>query len=130
VGRVLVIDDQFLVGAAIVWALTGHCEVVYMAQPAAALARLLAGERYDVVFCDLMMPTMDGFAFYESLVASMPEAAERVIFMTGGVRSARAEAFFARVSNVLLEKPFDIEGLQALVARRLGGASRDGAKTA
>jgi CheY-like chemotaxis protein len=125
-----VIDDQFLVGAAIAWALSGHCEVVFMTQPTAALARLLAGDRYDLVFCDLMMPAMDDFAFYESLVASIPEAAERVIFMTGGVRSARAAAFFARVSNVLLEKPFDIEGLRALVARRLGGVSLDGAKTA
>jgi CheY-like chemotaxis protein len=91
-----------------------------MTKATEALARLLAGERYDIVFCDVMMPEMDGVSFYESLVTSMPKAAERIIFMTGGVHSARAEAFFARVSNVLLEKPIDIEGLQALVARRLG----------
>jgi CheY-like chemotaxis protein len=118
------------VGAALARALSQQCEVVVLTRAAPALERLLAGERFEIVFCDLMMPEMDGFSFYESLAASMPQAADRVIFVTGAPHSARAEAFFARVPNVLLEKPIDIEGLQALVARRLGGAPIDDAKIA
>jgi CheY-like chemotaxis protein len=129
-GRVLVIDDDPLVGGAIARVLSGPCEVVFVTEAASALARLLDGERFDVILCDLMMPSMDGFSFYESLVVSKPEAAERVIFMTGDPSSARVEAFFARVSNLLLEKPIDAESLQALVSRRIGGAPVDRAKTA
>jgi CheY-like chemotaxis protein len=130
IGRVLVVDHEPLSGAGLARALSGHCEVVVETEAAAGLARLFAGERFDVVLCDLMMPSMDGLSFYEALAASMPEAAQRVVFMTSGILSADAEAFFARISNVVLEKPIDAEGLQALVARRIDGTLVDCARTA
>lgn len=103
--------------------LSKDCEVKTESRAEAALVRLLGGERYDIVLCDLMMTSMDGIEFHRRLVATLPEQAHRVVFITGGALTARVDAFFRRVPNLLLEKPLDLEGVRALVDRRI----RDGA---
>lgn len=117
--RVLVIDDEPLLGIAVKRALSREYEVVVLSDAADALPRLQAGERYDVVLCDLMMPRMDGIEFYRQLSATLPSEAGRIVFITGGALTARVESFFRQVPNVLLEKPVDLEGLRALVERRV-----------
>ena len=37
--------------------------------------------------------------------------------------TARVEAFFQRVPNLLLDKPIDLDGLRALIERRVGAPS-------
>lgn len=120
-GRVLVIDDEPLLGAAVQRALSRENEVVVASDAAGALRRLQAGERYDVVLCDLMMPAMDGIEFYRQLSSALPEEASRVVFVTGGALTARVESFFRSVPNLLLEKPIDVDGLCALIERRIRG---------
>ena len=63
-----------------------------------ALARITAGERFDVILCDLMMPHMTGMDLHAALAGAVPEQAERMIFMTGGAftPSARARARSSR----------------------------------
>lgn len=129
VGRVLIIDDEPQLGAALGRALSGQFEVEAVAEAGEAIERLLRGEWYDVVLCDLTMPSMGGIDFYEALLVVIPQEAQRVVFMTGRALSASDEAFFSRISNVLLDKPIDIEGLQALVERRIGSATLDSDKT-
>jgi hypothetical protein len=46
-----------------------------------------------------------------------------MVFMTGGAMTARVEAFFQRVPNLLLDKPIDLDGLRALIERRVGAPS-------
>lgn len=118
---VLVIDDEPFLGDAVRRALGEQHLVVCVTEAAEALARLQRGERYDVVLCDLMMPAMDGIEFHRRLAAELPEEAARVAFITGGAVTARVEAFFRRVPNLLLEKPLDLDGLRALVERRVRG---------
>jgi hypothetical protein len=43
--------------------------------------------------------------------------AERMVFVTGGVFTARARDFLASVDNPRLGKPFDIDSLLATVRR-------------
>jgi len=124
-GRVLIVDDEPLVAKAVERVLADKNEVVIAADAADALARLEAGERYDVVLCDLMMPVMDGIELHRRLRASLPGEADRIVFFTGGALTARVEWFFRQVPNVLLEKPIDVEGLHALIERRV----RDGARS-
>jgi CheY-like chemotaxis protein len=120
-GRVLVIDDEPAVLRQIAEMLSDAHEVVAVISAAQALERLLAGERYDVVLCDLMMPIMDGIELHRRLAASLPDEADRIVFFTGDALTARVDAFFAHVPNVLLEKPIDFEGLRGLVERRARG---------
>jgi CheY-like chemotaxis protein/anti-sigma regulatory factor (Ser/Thr protein kinase) len=110
--RVLVIDDEPLIGSVIKSLLAGHTVVAEVAAPK-ALERLQRGETYDWILCDLMMPEMTGMDLYESL---QPEIRERVIFISGGAFTDRARDFLQRVPNRRLFKPFNVETLVAALS--------------
>jgi PAS domain S-box-containing protein len=118
-GRVLVIDDERLVGSAIRRTLAAEHDVATVESARAALERLASGERFDVIFCDLMMPEMTGMDLHRELREAHPDQAARVIFLTGGAFTPRARAFLERVPNPRIEKPFDLEQVRALVNERL-----------
>ncbi|MGH7434560.1 MAG: response regulator [Polyangiaceae bacterium] len=124
-GRVLVVDDEPLLGDALRRVLSSESEVVVVTEAADALGRLERGERYDVVLCDLMMPAMDGIELHRRLSVTLPREAERIVFVTGGAITSRVDAFFRGVANLLLEKPIDIDDLRALIERRVRGVPDD-----
>jgi CheY-like chemotaxis protein len=116
-GRILVVDDEQLVGRSLQRLLRGHdVEVV---QSARSGLQRLEGETFDVVFCDLTMPDMGGVDFYQHLRGCRPEMAERVVFMTGAAFSESAHALLDRVDNPCIEKPFDVRQVRNLVADML-----------
>ncbi|GAC1536692.1 MAG: hypothetical protein NVS2B9_02560 [Myxococcales bacterium] len=116
--RVLVVDDETLIGAALRRGLTGH-EVISESSAVAALARLRRGERFDLILCDVMMPEMTGARFHELLLAEFPPLAAQVVFMTGGAFTPQARDFFDRVPNQRMEKPLDLHNIRALIQQRL-----------
>jgi CheY-like chemotaxis protein len=128
-GRVLVVDDEPALGRGLQKVLSDDNEVVVTTSASAALVRLLAGEWYDVVLCDVTMPDMDGMEFHRRLFAILPEEAHRIVFITGGVLAAHAAAFFDHAPNLLLQKPLDLEGIRALIARRVLGGAESGRST-
>ena len=117
-GRILAIDDEPLVGAVLTRALAAH-EVVSLTSAAEALARIRGGERFDLIFCDLMMPHMTGMDFYAALEKEAPEVVSRVTFLTGGAFTQGARDFLERTAARTVEKPFDLKSMRALVADRL-----------
>ena len=121
--RVLVIDDEADFGDTLREALATEYEVVAVTEADEALRRLRAGERYDVILCDMMMPSMDGVEFHRQLMTFSPDNASRVVFMSGGALVVRVESFFDHVPNALLSKPVDLDGLRAFIERRLGGGA-------
>ncbi len=121
--RVLVVDDEPGVGAALRRCLRGS-DVVVTENAAEALARLRRGERFDVVFCDLMMPGMRGDQLYAEVVRTAPEQAERFVFVTGGATDRATAEFLARVPNTIVEKPFHIDNLREIVKGRMAGRGR------
>jgi CheY-like chemotaxis protein len=80
-----------------------------------ALERITAGEHFDVILCDLMMPNMSGVQLFEEIRRVAPAIAPRVVFLTGGAFTASARELLERVSNPRLEKPFESGTLLALV---------------
>jgi PAS domain S-box-containing protein len=118
-GRVMVVDDEVMVGAAIRRALASEHDVVALTDAREALGRITGGQTFDVIFCDLMMPEMTGMDFHEALQKSAPDQLERVIFMSGGAFSHRARQFLAEVRNLRVEKPFDIGNIRTLVRERV-----------
>ncbi|AKU93792.1 sensor histidine kinase [Labilithrix luteola] len=112
--RVLVVDDELEVGASVRRVL-GRTHSVHVAGGAAeAIVRLDKGG-YDLVLCDLLMPEMTGMELHERLRETKPNVAERMVFMTAGAFSAKAQQFLGKVPNRRVEKPFDAETLRALV---------------
>jgi PAS domain S-box-containing protein len=120
-GRVLVIDDEAPVGHAVRRALEAEHEVEVLTRAEVALERLRSGERYDVILCDLVMPGLDGLAFYEALGTAFPEARARLVFLSGGTPSARANALLTQAGVLLLEKPLGAADLLDVVRARMGG---------
>jgi CheY-like chemotaxis protein len=115
--RVLVVDDERLVGTAIARALSEDSDVDVVNDAAQALGRIAKGDRYDVILCDLMMPTMTGMDLYAEIVRVAPKLVGRLVFMTGGAFTPRARAFLESVVNPCLEKPIDTSKLRSIIAR-------------
>jgi CheY-like chemotaxis protein len=115
---VLLIDDEPLVASALARLLAPHA-VTVAHSGRQALARLGAGESFDLIFCDLMMPELTGMDVFDHLQASAPQHSERIVFMTGGTFTERAGRFRDTVSNAFLEKPFDRRRVQEIVAARV-----------
>ncbi len=118
-GRILVVDDEPIVCFSLERLLSSEGAVVALTSAREALARIQAGERFDVIICDLLMPEMDASALHEELLSVAPEQAERMVFVTGGAFTMRAREFLDRVPNERLGKPFDVDALLTLVRRRL-----------
>ena len=124
--RILVVDDEALVGRAVARILGAEHEVAAVTSGEAALAQLQAGPAFDLVLCDLMMPCLTGMDLFERVRQADPAAAARFVFLTGGAFTDRAREFLARVPNPRLEKPFDPDALRRGVAgllRKEGGAT-------
>jgi len=122
-GRILVVDDDTLVARALSRLLAAEHDVVAMTRAEEALNRLKQGERFDMIFCDLMMPVTTGQEFHERLRSLAPEQAERTIFITGGAFTDTSRKFLETTDNDRLEKPFDRSKLDAIVARYVNSAA-------
>jgi CheY-like chemotaxis protein len=121
-GRVLIIDDERTVGSAIGRLLKTAYDVIVTTSAQEALTLMLGGEHFDIILCDLMMPTMTGMDLYAELMRTLPDQASRMVFLTGGAYTPRARAFLDEVGNPRLEKPFEIKALLGLLAERLAKA--------
>ncbi|MCC6811441.1 MAG: response regulator [Deltaproteobacteria bacterium] len=111
-GRILVVDDEPALGKALHRVISQDHDVEVMTSAKEALARVVAGERYDIILCDVMMPEMNGMDLYEALARVDAASAQRMIFITGGAFTQRAREFLSRVPNQRLDKPFDEQGLR------------------
>jgi PAS domain S-box-containing protein len=114
-GRVLVIDDEAMITNAVSRLLRSEHDVVAVHSVASAMELFQSGEVFDVVLCDLMMPQVTGLDLHASLLELDPRQAARMVFMTGGAFTPKARAFLDSAPNQRIEKPFDAQGLRALV---------------
>jgi len=122
-GRVLVVDDEELVGRVIRRALSVAHDVIVTTSAAQALAALDAGPPFDLILCDVMLPETSGVDLHAKLAEKDAEHARRMVFMSGGAFTARARKFLAEIPNPRLEKPFDPALLVELVGEWLAAFS-------
>jgi two-component system, cell cycle sensor histidine kinase and response regulator CckA len=113
--RILMIDDEPAVGRSIRLLLSPDHEVVPVTRAREALDRLHAGERFDLILCDLMMPDISGMEFYAQLTQMCADYKRRVVFMTGGAFTPHARQFLTTVGAPYLEKPFTEEALRSVI---------------
>ena len=123
--KVLVVDDEPMVGTAVRRLLSGH-DVTVVQRAADAQALLDQDAAYDLILCDLMMPEMTGMALHAWLEARSPALAARMTFVTGGAFTDEAREFLERHGDRRLEKPFDVAALRAAVAASLRPAGHPG----
>jgi nitrogen-specific signal transduction histidine kinase/CheY-like chemotaxis protein len=120
--RILVVDDEPLLGQTLLYAFKGRHDVSICTSGRDALARLQKDAHFDLVLCDLMMPDVSGAAVYESVKQTHPELISRFVFMTGGAFTERAREFLEQHRGAQLEKPFNINDVERIL-RQITAAS-------
>jgi signal transduction histidine kinase/ActR/RegA family two-component response regulator len=120
-GRIIVVDDDPLVGKAIARRLARVHDVTTFERAADALRALEGAREADVILCDVMMPEIDGPDFCRQLQRRSPELLSRVVLMTGGAFTASTISFVAEGKHELLEKPIDEERLEQVIEARIQG---------
>ncbi len=118
--RILIIDDEAGICSSLRRILGQPYETQATTSAPEALGMLRAGERFDLILCDLMMPELTGMELHQALKKFAPDQADRMIFLTGGAFTPSARAFLDETHNLRVDKPFNKEALRALVAERLG----------
>ena len=118
-GHILVVDDEPMIVRAIQRLLEGEHEVTLSTDPIAVVEQIRSGRRFDVILCDLMMPTMSGIDVYDAIRQMDENQARRMIFMTGGAFTQRAVEFLAATENARIEKPLERTTLRSAIRAQL-----------
>jgi len=113
--RILIIDDEPLLGQTLLYAFKGRHDVSICTSGRAGLTRLEQDAQFDLVLCDLMMPDVSGAAVFEAVKRDHPELVARFVFMTGGAFTDRAREFMSQYTGAQLEKPFNIADIEKLL---------------
>ncbi|MFO0725000.1 MAG: response regulator [Myxococcota bacterium] len=117
--RILVVDDEQMIGRTLRRSLAKDHEIVFLDSGSAAIELLESDCCFDLVLCDLMMPQTSGMDLYHWVMEHRAALTPRFVFMTGGSFTERSRAFLHQVKNPQVEKPFDTESLRQLVARQI-----------
>lgn len=112
--RILVVDDDRRVAEAIALELDDF-DVHIAGNGQEALACIRDESRFHLVLCDLMMPVMTGIELHAAIQNERPDMLVRFVFMTGCAFTPAARAFLTKVSNAVIEKPFEPGALHAFV---------------
>lgn len=112
--RVLFIEDEPLLLHVMTKLLSRTHRVDAATSAKQALVWLLDGERYDIVFCDIHMPEMNGLEFFDAVVRQVPCQARRIVFLTGGITDPSLRTRLSKADVPVLDKPVDYRVLQQL----------------
>ncbi len=123
-GRILVVDDDVLIRRMMRRTLEVAHDIVEASDGAEALEALRADPRgFHLVLCDLEMPRMSGAELCAQLADDLPELLDRLVIVTGGARTQELDRFVTEREPFVLRKPFDLDELRELAARRVLAAA-------
>lgn len=115
--RILVVDDEPVMGSVLRRIFAGSHEVTVALRGKDALSILDTGAEFDVVLCDVVMPDFSGLQVYEAIRQRHPRLLDRFVFITGGALQEKSRAFLQSITNPVLSKPFELGTLRELVRR-------------
>ena len=70
---------------------------------------------FELILCDMMMPTLPGDMFYRAVERLRPHLCDRFVFMTGHRDNQRINDFIELVSGTVLNKPFRVCDLLEMI---------------
>jgi DNA-binding response OmpR family regulator len=105
---VLIVEDDYYLAELLSEVLTfDNCVAEIAANGMEALDKV-RGAHYEAIICDLMMPRVDGEAFYKEVARLYPYLAHRFLFITGAASTRIGLTdFIYATGNPLLLKPFE-----------------------
>ncbi len=111
------IDDEELLGQTIQLGLEGTMDVELETSGVKGLERLLSRENFALVLCDLSLPDLSGIEIFAQIEEQRPDFLPRFVVMTGGAVSNESHEFLERFQGPLLNKPFTLSQVEALVKK-------------
>lgn len=116
--RVLIVDDEALIGRVVARALGPFAEVEVAISGPEALRKIdegrASGSRFDLVVCDVMMPDMSGPELFALVKETDPTTAGAFVFVTGGA-SGDQLSLLSATGVPCLHKPLDIDTIRTLL---------------
>ncbi|WP_420264529.1 response regulator [Candidatus Magnetominusculus dajiuhuensis] len=113
-GKVLVIDDEYIVRVSCQRVLEAEGYVVFLSANAADGLKLIEDEGPDLVITDLIMPGMDGFELLKLVRDRWPSL--RVVVMTGYGTTEAANKSLELGADGFIKKPFLPEELLSIAS--------------
>jgi CheY-like chemotaxis protein len=89
-------------------------EITCVTNGADGLRKTMAVD-FDIILCDMMMPTLPGDMFYMAVERIKPHLCKRFIFMTGYKGDPKYDAFVRKIKGWVLWKPFHLQDLQQTI---------------
>jgi CheY-like chemotaxis protein len=108
--KILIVDDDPVVGKSFDRVLSGRGYVVVTASDGAEALRKIATEEYDAVFTDIRMPGMDGIAVAEQIKSRQPWLP--VVIVSGYATDENEARANAAGVSVVLHKPLSPEMIE------------------
>ena len=118
--RVLIVDDDPLTVQLVRRALAHDHDVAFESTPRAALARLEAGEPFDVLLVDVTVCDVPPAAMHARIVELRPDLAASLLYAIPRAASAEVRDFVATHVARSIEKPLDARALLAALGRHSG----------
>ena len=113
--RVLLVDDDIEIGRYIQSELGHYYKFTLCSNGKEGLKELLAGQEYDVVVSDVMMPEMDGFTMLRMIKTNLNISHIPVIMLTSKADVGNRLEGLERGADAFLAKPFDMEELHLTI---------------
>jgi two-component system cell cycle sensor histidine kinase/response regulator CckA len=117
--RVMVVDDEPLVRTTIARMLARDYTITVAHDGQEALAIISAGERFEVILCDVTMTGMNGIELHAALSVRHPDQAKRMLFLSGGAFTGDTIDFLRQMNHRHLEKPFALSQLRGMIQEQL-----------
>jgi PAS domain S-box-containing protein len=113
---VYVVDDEESIREIVQEGLVARGMTVEGASSSEEALSHLANRSYDFVICDFNLPGLNGGQFFERARSQPGMANTKFIFMTGALLDTETAAKFTQNCASMLQKPFHIAALAALLA--------------
>jgi len=94
---------------------THNFDVVAVQNGVEGVHEVLAND-FEVILCDMMMPTLPGDMFFRAVERMRPHLCDRFIFMTGHRGNPKVTDFIRNVNGTILSKPFHVDDLLEMIA--------------
>jgi PAS domain S-box-containing protein len=107
--RVLVVDDEPMVGELLTEWLTSLGHKVEVVDNAKDAITMLKEKTYNVILLDIKMPGMSGIELYNYFRKEIPSLLQRIVFITGDVIGYDTQKFLSMTRAYYVTKPFDYE---------------------
>lgn len=108
---ILIIDDEPQILRVLERLLQREYQVTAREMAKEGLALLRQGVHFDIVLCDVMMPEMNGVAFYKAVHDELPQLLKRLVFISGGAFTPETTHFLEMLEAPLIRKPFQLQEL-------------------